>query len=81
LRLRRSRLAPFAALPIARRGGTATGQLAPFEDAASSLLDGRRRRLLQVRSDLSFKPHHDLIAGREPAIFDAAGEDIALLRA
>ncbi len=81
LRLPRWRLAPFAARLIDRRGGTATGHLAPFEDAASGLLDRRRRRLLQVRCDLSFKPHHDLIAGRKPAIFDAAGEDIALLRA
>ena len=79
--LRRRRLARLAAGLLNGRGGTTTGHRPPFEHAASGLLDRRRRRFSQVRSDLSLKPHHHLVAGREPAIFHAASKDVALLRA
>ena len=62
-------------------GGARTGHRLPFQHATGGLLDRRRWWLGQLRGDLSLEPHHHLVAGREPAIFGAACENVAGLRA
>jgi hypothetical protein len=67
--------------PLDRGATASTGHRLPFEHATRGLLDRRGRRRGKIGSRPAIEPHHDLIAGRQAAIFSGACENIAGLRA